>query len=119
MAYLGKPIVINFSHPLSDEAKDRLGELLGGEFHLIEVHVHLDLERFRDSVTDVLARADEALHELTGTYDRRLVDAVVPPGLSTAAWVLSREYELSAMVLVLRDNSGLVTRFLPRKIVRW
>ena len=114
--------VINFSHPLSDAAREKLPEVVGAQpddiiVHHIPVHIQ-DMANVRQEVQDLLA---QAVFAAGGNHHN--VDCIIPPGhgLVSAAMVatMAKTWRYLPNLIVMASEKGALTpKFLPVGLVR-
>lgn len=77
--------LINFSHPLSAIAKNKLEKMIGGEIDEDIVHVQID---FTFEKKSLLEQLEEIMREVKNGYH-----FIIPPSLGAVAYCLSGNYD--------------------------
>ena len=112
--------VINFSHPMSQDALDALSEVVGTDdvtvYH-IPVHIN-DMENVRNEVRSLLEQAVDA-----AGGNPLNVDCMVPPGHGLGAAVMVAEMTklwgyLPHFIVVGRVPDTVPPRWKPSKLIR-
>jgi len=98
--------VLNFSHPLSHAAVERLKEMVGSDLEIHEIAMHFDLSK------PLEPQIQAAIHK--AGVAKVSPDYIVPPGLSPAAIVVSRIYPAAKIVRL--SAHGTPPQWLPAEI---
>lgn len=110
--------VVNFSHPLSDDAKRVIADGYGwGDAKFVDVRVHVDraapLVPQVDAIVDAAARAASPVSG-GNKYD---IDCVILPGLSDVAWLLAEHFEHANVIRMAQAPNVIPPKFMPVEII--
>jgi hypothetical protein len=107
--------VINFSHPLSEAAKDFISrKWCAGDATFIDVACQFNFAR--PLLAQILDACREAIVRVDG--DKFNIDCIIPPGLSFAAAVISREFDFAHIIVVSRQADSIPPVFMPTEFIR-
>lgn len=113
-------VVLNFSHPLNDAAREYLNSpAVAGEGGalIIDVPVHVDLSAPIMPQVNKIAKDAYVRMEAAGVIPNAFyVDAFIPPGLSFVAIPLANTFSTSRMI-VMRRGGGLPPQYVVGEII--
>lgn len=103
-------VVVNFSHPLNDQAKEIITERFGaGDAVIHEISVQLDMEQPLQPQLRALADQALALPQVHGNHWN--VDCIIPPGHPVAAAYIARRFPGANIVAM--NRFGVLNIYLP------
>ena len=109
-------ILINFSHPLNEEAKSMLETMPYSVHQVIEMSIQVDFGKDLSAQVDSLAK--EAIETVGGNpLD---IDLIIPPGHSTVAVLLIdrlKAYGARPRIVTMVKKPGIGVSFIPGGIV--
>jgi hypothetical protein len=104
--------ILNFSHPLSPAAVERLTAHFGQPPEIHNIPVRVELERPLMEQIDAICDAAEVILDGDGEPP-----TLVMPGLSIVAAVIAHRYTWSPLLVLVRDGDDTPPRFMPRHIL--
>lgn len=113
-------IVLNFSHPLSEEAVRKLSELIGAPAEVIQIKVQVN--RWLPLIPQVNAvyqASLEQLREHSGVVRAHDIDYIILPGLADVAVLLARRFMYASVVSLAAVPDVVPQKFMPVEIIAW
>lgn len=107
--------VVNFSHPLSPEARDKIAsEWGGGDVRVVDVKVQIDFAVGLAAQCELIAAL--AVNAVGGNPLN--IDCVILPGLSAAAGYIARRFAHANIIVISQVAGSTPVRFMPTELIR-
>ena len=106
--------VLNFSHPMTKDARDKLAKMVGQDVQVFYIPVQVDFEK------PIKPQVDQYVSYAIREHP---FEAFIPPGLSILAAPMAAR--LRAILgtppkfVVMKRETGLTPTFLPSEIMEW